>query len=116
MSLTRAAGYDSNRYVNLPRQASHFVMADKPEKGKKEPILITSSGHIVGRQPKPKSEAGRLRVVIAVLALLGVIVVVLGGLGTATRLEADHVVVRVARQAVEPVDGDARRVVNRTRR
>ena len=94
-------------------------MAADPEQANKQsvkqPILITSSGHIVGRQPKPKSEVGRLRVVIAVVALLGVIVVVLGAHGTATRSEGDHVVVSVARP-VEPVDGDARRAVNRTRR
>lgn len=89
---------------------------DQQEPSKRGPILITSSGHIVGRQPKPKSDVGRLRVVIAVLALLGVVVVVLGGLGTATRVEADHVVVSVAQPMIEPVDKHARRAINRTQR
>lgn len=67
-------------------------------------LLIDSSGHIVGAQPRPRAEGGRIRIILAVVGLVGIVVVALGSLSTSKALEGDHVVVAVA-----PLEEGARR-------
>lgn len=56
------------------------------------PLLVSSSGHVVGRQPRPRAESGRVIIVLAVVAIVGVIVLTLGSLST-TKSGGDHIVV-----------------------
>jgi len=58
------------------------------------PLLISSSGHVVGRQPKPRADAGRARIILALLGIVGLCVLLLGGLSTRSS-EGDHVVIAV---------------------
>jgi hypothetical protein len=60
-------------------------------------VRIDSSGHVVGRVPKPRSEVGRIRVVFAVVTLVGIVCLALGSLTAAKRLEGDHVVIATVR-------------------
>mmetsp|Transcript_6670 Transcript_6670/g.17364 ORF Transcript_6670/g.17364 Transcript_6670/m.17364 type:complete len:92 (+) Transcript_6670:155-430(+) len=80
-------------------------------------VHVSSSGHIVGRAIRPRAEAGRMRVVLAVVALVGICVLALGSLGTLKRSEGDHIVIvssvasHLAELAREQAEPD-----NRTRR